>query len=205
MSVKTRFNFLLDAVIFAAFLVTAFTGLLLWLVLPGGPGSRWTTWLALTRQTWIDIHDWAGLVMLLGVTWHLVMHWDWVVCVARRFLRKTSRQARINFSLDAIMFAAFFVVSLSGLIVWLFLPSGGYRGGRNPFYGATLLSLSRHEWNDVHLWVGLAIMALSLLHLALHWRWISCVARRWARTAVSGLSCPAPENECLVGNRGKAV
>jgi hypothetical protein len=198
MSVKTRFNFLLDALIFVAFLVTTFTGLLLWLGLPDGPGSGWTTWLDLTRHTWVDIHSWAGLVMLLGVIWHLVMHWEWIVCVARRFLGKTSQQARINFSLDAVMFAVFFVVSLSGLIAWLFLPSGGYRGGRNPFYGATLLNLSRHEWNDVHLWTGLAIIALALLHLALHWQWIVCTARRLAWQSVSGLSRPAVENECPI-------
>jgi hypothetical protein len=205
MSVKTRFNFLLDAVIFVAFLATTFTGLLLWLVLPDGPGGSWATWLGLTRYTWVDIHSWAGLIMLLGVAWHLVMHWDWIICVARRLLVSTSRQARINFSLDAVMFAAFFVVSLSGLIVWLFLPAGGYRGGRNPFYGATALSLTRHEWSDLHLWVGLAIMALALVHLVLHWGWITCTARRFARQAVSGLSCPAPESECLVDNRSKAV
>jgi hypothetical protein len=194
---KSRLNFVLDAAIFAAFLVTAFTGLLLWLALPNnGPGSGWSALLGLTRHTWVDIHSLAGLVVMIGVIWHLVMHWDWILCVARRFLGRATRQSRINFSLATIMFALFFLTSLSGLIGWHPL-AGGYRGGRNPFPGATPLALTRLDWNDLHIWVGVAMVALILVHLALHWKWIVCVARRCAQDVVGGLSCPVPDGERL--------
>ena len=180
---KTKTNFWLDLTILTTFLLTALTGLLLWLILPGGRGSGETVLLGLTRHQWIDLHNWIGLAMLAGVTLHLALHWKWITCVSRRYFKKLARQARINFSLNAILFVAFFLANLSGLIIWLILPSGGFQGGRNPFYNATLLSLTRHQWQDLHLWAGLAMIVILINHLVLHWDWLVCVARRYTQAA----------------------
>jgi hypothetical protein len=195
---KTRFNFWLDVTILIAFLITAITGLLLWLVLPHGPGSHSFIFLGLTRGTWIDIHDWAGVAILIGAATHIALHWKWISCVADRFFKKLARQARINFSLNSVLFVTFFLASLSGLVVWLLLPSGGYQGGRNPFYNATLLGLTRYGWNDVHLYAGLAMIAVFAVHLALHWNWLTCVARRYAQAAVCNLKPAEQSRECAV-------
>ncbi len=180
---KTKTNFWLDLTILTSFLLTALTGLLLWLILPGGRGSGETVLLGLTRSEWIDLHNWVGLALLAGVTLHLTLHWKWISCVSRRYFRKLARQARINFSLNTVLFVAFFLANLSGLIIWLVLPSGGFQGGRNPFYNATLLSLTRHQWQDLHLWTGLAMIVVLINHLVLHWDWLLCVARRYAQAA----------------------
>lgn len=195
---KTRFNFWLDITILTAFLITAITGLLLWLALPDGPGSRSFIFLGLTRQTWIDIHAWVGLLMLIGAGVHIALHWKWISCVADRFFNKLTRQARLNFSVDSLLFVAFFLASLSGLVVWLLLPDGGYRGGRNPYYNASLLGLTRHGWNDLHLYAGLAMIAVFALHLALHWNWLVCVARRHAQAATCNRQRREPSGECAV-------
>ena len=65
---KTKYNFWLDATIFIAFLITAITGLLLWLVIPHEQGSQALSLLGLSRRTWVGLHDWAGLAMLIGAT-----------------------------------------------------------------------------------------------------------------------------------------
>ena len=195
---KTRYNFWLDLSIFTAFLVTAITGLMLWLVLPHGPGSQNSIFLGLTRYAWIDIHDWAGLAMLIGAATHIALHWKWISCVAGRYFKRLARQARINFSLNTFLFIAFFLASLSGLVAWLVLPGGGYQGGRNPFYNATLLGLTRHGWNDVHLWTGLAMIVVLTVHFALHWNWLTCMARRYAQAAVSNWQQTAQPDECTV-------
>ena len=186
---KTKNNFWLDVTIFTLFLVTALSGLLLWLVLPDGRGSGETIFLGLTRHTWIDLHNWVGLAMLAGVTLHLLLHWKWISCVSRRYFKKVAYQARVNFSLNSLLFVAFLLVNLSGLIVWLVLPGGGYQGGRNPFYGATLLTLTRHGWKDLHLWAGLVMIVIIIVHLVLHWDWVTCVAHRYTRAA----SCKSDE------------
>ena len=178
---KNKINLWLDATIFLAFTITAITGLMLWLLIPGGQGNGQSLFWELTRRQWVDVHNWAGLVMLLGIIIHLILHWPWINCALDRFWGKLARQARINFSLDMILFSTFLVTSLSGLVAWLILPGSGYQGGRNPFYNATFYGLTRHQWNDIHLWVSLAMISIILVHLALHWRWIVCTTRRYAQ------------------------
>jgi fucose 4-O-acetylase-like acetyltransferase len=179
-----KFNFWIDIVIFVAFMATAITGLMLWLLIPDGQGSGQFIFYGLTRRQWVDIHNWVGLAMLLGIIIHLVLHWRWINCVLDRFMGKLARQARINFSLDMALFSAFAVTGLSGLVPWLILPQGGFQGGRNPFYNATFYGLTRHQWNDIHLWVSLVMMSIIAVHLALHWRWIVCTTRRYTRTTL---------------------
>jgi hypothetical protein len=181
---KNKFNFWLDITIFIVFIVTAITGLMLWLLIPSGQGSGWLTFWGLTRRQWVDVHNWVGLVMLLGVIIHLALHWRWINCILDRFWGKLARPARINFSLNIILFSAFLVTGVSGLVLWLILPGGGYQGGRNPFYYATLYGLTRHQWNDIHLWVSLAMMTIIAIHWVLHWRWIVCTTRRYAQAAL---------------------
>lgn len=184
---KTKSNLWLDIAIFLSFLVTALTGLIFWLLLPEGPGSSRFVFMGLSKVTWTEIHNWAGIAMLAGAAVHILLHWKWITCVAKRYFGRLARQARLNFSLDSLMFVAFILVNLSGLIVWKALPSGGYRGGRNPAFRAAVLGLTRHEWNDLHLWVGLAIIAILTVHVSLHWKWIVCMLRRYAQDATCRL------------------
>ncbi len=186
MSKKHTLNFWLDVVIAVAFSLTALLGLLLWLVLPGGQGAGNLAFLFFSRRMWIDLHSWAGVVLFAGSLLHIVWHWDWITCVVRRFFSKTVWSARANLGLDSLLFLAFLAASVSGLVPWLTLPGGGFRGGRNPLYGMTALGLTRNAWNDWHLWTGLAMMATILIHLALHWKWIVCVVHNYARPLLVG-------------------
>jgi hypothetical protein len=197
MKSKIRWNVWLDAGIFIAFAATAVTGVLLWLVLPEGKGSSYAIFLGITKSSWITVHDWAGVLMLTGILTHLVMHWEWIRCVSSRFLRKTSRQARINLSLDTLLGAVFLTTTVSGLVAWLAL-GGGYQGGRNPAYKAFVLGLARDTWNEVHLWTGVAVLAISLLHVVLHWKWIVCTTRNMLRPAICASSTGSKKEECAV-------
>lgn len=184
MTGKSRFNFWLDVTILALFLLTALTGLVLWLALPhvrGGQGA----FLTLARATWRDLHAWVGLLTLAGLAAHIVLHRRWITCVARRYFGKTTRQARLNFSLNSLLFVSFGFTYLSGLVSWLVVPAGGYQGGRNPAYGATWFGLDHHAWSDIHLVASLLMVAIFLVHLALHWKWLAVMARRYRRPRYS--------------------
>jgi hypothetical protein len=82
-----------------------------------------------------------------------------------------------------VHWAAVLVLAVSGLLTtatgvyFLFLPFGGYQGGRNPHYGDTFL-FDRHIWSDIHTWAGIAMIAVSLFHIALHWQWTTEMGRR---------------------------
>ena len=87
---------------------------------------------------------------------------------------------KLNLVVDAVILMAFLAATISGLVL-LTLPHGGYQGGRNPHYVQTVLFLTRDGWNDVHVWGSLAVIAGIAVHLVLHWRWIVCMVKRFAR------------------------
>ena len=51
-------------------------------------------------------------------------------------------------------------------------------------YGVTVL-FDRHTWDAVHMWGGLAMVAIAALHLALHGPWVRMTGRRVARAVAS--------------------
>lgn len=89
---------------------------------------------------------------------------------------RLSMKTRANWLIDAAVFLGGLLAALSG-IYFLFLPSGGYRGGRNPAYGIEIL-FERHTWSDLHLVTGLVMIAAVAVHVAIHWRWVKTMVRR---------------------------
>jgi hypothetical protein len=92
-------------------------------------------------------------------------------------------QTRKKWLLDAIVFLSGLVAALSG-IYFLFIPSGGYQGGRNPVYGVTIL-FSRHTWDDLHTWGGVLMIAVAVLHFAIHWRWVKVMSKQAVKALLS--------------------
>ncbi|MBN1886820.1 MAG: DUF4405 domain-containing protein [Thermoflexales bacterium] len=90
-----------------------------------------------------------------------------------------SKQTRANWLVDAALFFSALLAALSG-IYFLFLPSGGYQGGRNPMYGVTIL-FDRHTWDGLHTWGGVAMIAAVVIHFALHWKWVVSMTGRMAK------------------------
>jgi len=94
-----------------------------------------------------------------------------------------SLQTRTNWLIDLTVFLGGLLASLSG-IYFLFLPSGGYQGGRNPMYGVTIL-FDRHTWDDLHTWTGVAMIIAAVIHLAIHWQWVRMMTRRIVNVLLS--------------------
>lgn len=94
-----------------------------------------------------------------------------------------SAQNRTNWLIDVAVFLGGIAAALSG-IYFLYAPSGGYQGGRNPMYGVTLL-FSRYAWEDIHLWGGLLMIAAIVIHFPLNWRWVVTTVRRTKNAALS--------------------
>jgi hypothetical protein len=104
--------------------------------------------------------------------------------------KSLSLQTRFNWLLDVVVFACGLIASITG-IYFLFLPSGGYRGGRNPYYGITFL-FDRHTWEDWHTWLGLAMIFAVLIHVAIHWSWIRTMTKRAASVLFAKASPLSP-------------
>jgi cytochrome b subunit of formate dehydrogenase len=86
-----------------------------------------------------------------------------------------SGKTRRNWAIDAFLLISALCVSLSG-VYFLYLPNG-YQGGRNPLYD-TIILFSRQTWELVHTWTGIAMIAIAMLHIVLHWKWVTTVIKR---------------------------
>lgn len=91
-------------------------------------------------------------------------------------VRAVSPQTRNNWLVDMAVGAGTLAATLSG-IYFLYFPVGGYQGGRNPMYGKTIL-FSRNTWDDLHTWGGVLMIAVVVIHVALHWKWVVNMAKR---------------------------
>jgi hypothetical protein len=87
-----------------------------------------------------------------------------------------SKQTRNNWLIDAALFGSAIAAVFSG-IYFLYLPNGGYQGGRNPQYGIQIL-FTRQTWDDIHTWGGVIMLAAAIIHLAIHWNWVKGISRR---------------------------
>ncbi len=89
---------------------------------------------------------------------------------------------RNNWLMDFGLFLTAIITILSG-IYFLYLPDGGFKGGRNPLYGIRIIFL-RETWEWLHTWIGLAMVVIALVHVIFHWKWVKSMFKR----VVSGAS-----------------
>ena len=77
---RTNFNFLIDLIAFFGFVVLTTTGVLMRYILPPGSGHHTTIW-GLDRHDWGGLHFWIAIVFFAILSFHLVLHWRWIVAV----------------------------------------------------------------------------------------------------------------------------
>jgi cytochrome b subunit of formate dehydrogenase len=188
MSVQTRKNWLIDVAVFLGGLLAALTGVY-FLFLPSGgyQGGRNPTYgitVLFDRHTWGDLHTWGGVLMIAAVAIHFAIHWRWVVMMSRKVVNAVrargsnlSKGAKFNVAVDALIALSFLVCAISG-IYFLFAPSGGFQGGRNPGWDPGFL-VSRTAWDLIHTWSGVVMIVAAVVHLAIHWRWVKNVTVRF--------------------------
>jgi hypothetical protein len=89
-------------------------------------------------------------------------------------------RTQLNFVIDAVAFAAFVLLTTTGVLMRYLLPPGSG-------HYASIWGLDRHGWGGIHFWISVALFAVLALHLVLHWRWIVSVATGRSRREASGL------------------
>ncbi len=104
--------------------------------------------------------------------------------------KPVSKQTQKNWWIDASLALTAVIAALSG-IYFLYLPSGGYMGGRNSLYNVTVL-FSRHTWDQIHLWGGLAMILAATVHLAIHWTYVVNMTRRTWKELTGQCACMNP-------------
>jgi hypothetical protein len=90
MSKKAQLNYAVDLLIGVSFMLSALSGLILFFAPSGYQGGRNPYYLQsvllLSTQTWNVLHTYSSIAMISGVGAHLVLHWEWMVCMTRKLL-----------------------------------------------------------------------------------------------------------------------
>jgi len=142
---QTKTKLVIDVLIFIAFLIT---------MDPHSSG--------------IAVHEWLATAAIAALVAHLLLNWDWIVQITRRFLGKVNTQSRINYILNWLLFIDGTVIMLSGFMISESLL---------PFLGISLPgNFAWRSWHDLS--ANLFLILLGL-HTALHWIWIVDAFKRF--------------------------
>lgn len=80
------------------------------------------------------------------------------------------KRSALNFLIDVLTFLVFFAKVWTGFLIHYILPPGGGRG-----HALTLWGMNRHDYGNVHFYLALAMVALIIVHLWLHWPWVCSI------------------------------
>lgn len=116
--------------------------------------------------TGIGIHEWLGLGVFVIFLVHVSTHFDWIIDTLRGTTKSPSLARQGNLVVDGLMLAVFMVVTVSGL---------GISGAVLPAFG--LYSEGYYFWAPLHSISAKVLLALFIVHLVVHWRWIYTAAR----------------------------
>ncbi|MBN2006568.1 MAG: DUF4405 domain-containing protein [Anaerolineae bacterium] len=108
------------------------------------------------------IHEWLGLALGGAIVVHMALHWRWIVALTKKFSGKVPAQSRIYYVLDAMLLITFLIILISGILISeVALPIFALRGTIWLVVGS------------VHEYVSYLTLALLVIKLALHWKWIT--------------------------------
>jgi hypothetical protein len=89
---KATRNYILALVMALLALFQAVSGFVLWLVLPRGDGYQGGRSIAggtflWSRNSWMNIHDWTAVALVVIVVIHIILHWGWIVRMTRSYFK----------------------------------------------------------------------------------------------------------------------
>ena len=146
---RNKTNLIVDSAIFLAFLVAM-----------------------APRFSGIAIHEWLGIAFGAAIITHLLLHWQWIVEITRRFFSKAQWPARINYILNMLLFIDITLIIFSGLMISeVALPLVGIQLAQSG------------SWRGIHGTAADLFLVLVGLHVALHWDWIVNMFKRFVFTA----------------------
>jgi hypothetical protein len=73
-----------------------------------------------------------------------------------------------QYLVDALLFVSAVGVAFIGLLMAFVIPGGPSFVDSDKY----LLGLHRHDWGDIHLYLGITFSVLAVIHLLLGWSWI---------------------------------
>jgi len=149
----------------------------------GGRNPFYDINIIFSRATWDDLHTWGGVIMIIVAIIHLALHWRWVTSMIRRSWNEMTGKCgcmnvrgRLNLILNTLVGISFGLTALSG-VYFLFVPGG--RWASDP-----MILFNRTTWDLVHTWAGVTLIATAIIHIAIHWRWVTNVTLKMTQMLI---------------------
>ncbi|MBD3155318.1 MAG: DUF4405 domain-containing protein [Candidatus Aenigmarchaeota archaeon] len=88
---KIKLNYFVDMIMALSFMIASVSGLIFFPFSDGVRRYISVDFLGIPRNNWKIIHDWSGLILVLTVVLHLILHWKWIVCMTKNFVRRKKK------------------------------------------------------------------------------------------------------------------
>ncbi len=82
-------HYILDAIEGMILLLLVVSGFILWFALP--EGSAADKLVLFNRHTWIEVHQWLAVGLLVFFSTHIITHWTWIVYMTRRYFGRVKK------------------------------------------------------------------------------------------------------------------
>lgn len=90
---KAKINYWVDAALALSYIITAVTGLIIFFFLPGGvKQGRLQEFMGIIKENWTSVHNWVGIAMIVLSLVHLMLHWNWIVCMTKNIFSKGKKE-----------------------------------------------------------------------------------------------------------------
>ncbi|MEG2006938.1 MAG: DUF4405 domain-containing protein [Raoultibacter sp.] len=116
--------------------------------------------------TGIGIHEWMSLGLLVVLFVHLLVHVDWVVDACKHLGAHLSWTRQGSLALNVVTFVVFVTVMVSGI---------GISGTVLATFGFYVEGY--YFWNPLHAIAAKVLLALLLVHVVVHWKWLADIVR----------------------------
>lgn len=83
---KATMHYVLDSIEGMILLFMVVSGSILWFALPEDNPSTETV--LFDRRTWIEIHHWLAVGLLVFFSTHVLTHWSWLSYMTKSFFKK---------------------------------------------------------------------------------------------------------------------
>ncbi|MFZ5912382.1 MAG: DUF4405 domain-containing protein [Chloroflexota bacterium] len=120
------------------------------------------------HSTGVALHEWLTVASMAAIITHLLLNWDWIVRLTKRFFTMPALRPRINYVLNLLLFIDVVLIMYTGVMI-----SESFV----PFFGLSLpMDFSMRRLHDMT--ANIFVLLLGL-HTALHWGWIVNAFRRY--------------------------
>jgi hypothetical protein len=74
-----------------------------------------------------------------------------------------------RYLVDVVLFVCLGGMTLIGILLGLVIPSGPASSEASKYF----LGLHRHQWGNVHAYLSIAFVVLTIIHIILNWKWVT--------------------------------